>query len=374
MATSSSDAMCRQRSYSDQAPVVVIFGIGHIGSLHKKILIELGYRVLSVDPCAKGADFKSSDEIPTDVCNDAILWIIAVPTMHHLSLFAAIAGRVPMANILIEKPLCSQGQLTVFRELINEHRGKVIINAPYRSSAAVRLLADRIAGIPIEAIRIDFSKNRYSDQQKGRFVDNSLGLFGYEWAHMLYILEMLLPTAFLQPYFDARAETAETHYRCKHGSITSYGERFALENGTAIQLASSISGEITLPPPTALLRAIPVSVARQLSSNRLPEHSKYRWRVVQIVATGREFWLCFHPFSYHDERPGDPNVHVLLEINKGEVLDASVFVDNHLEARLREAVGALEQIYCDVIGPIDFIVQTKLEQLAERAKYFECGK
>ncbi len=87
------------------------------------------------------------------------------------------------------------GELTAL--LVSHRNVRLAIVDQYRHSRAIDALRQLVGELEpdavIDHIGVAFSKNRTIDISRGRFVDRSYGVLGYEWLHMLAAMRQFLP-------------------------------------------------------------------------------------------------------------------------------------------------------------------------------------
>ena len=182
---------------SPRQAVGVVGAHGHIGQLYRAVLESLGgVHVVGIDPVGQ-QEYEKVDAIDELEAKRFLLWIVCTPTAHHVQALSEILTVDPRARVLIEKPLCHDHDWWIFEALrqSNPH-ASIYLSDFYASSRVIRnisLLSDEhFPGQKPHTISIEFSKNRLSDEQSGRFVDDHYGAIGYEWFHILSVLRTLL--------------------------------------------------------------------------------------------------------------------------------------------------------------------------------------
>ncbi|MER7466795.1 Gfo/Idh/MocA family oxidoreductase [Streptomyces sp. NPDC097981] len=175
---------------------VAIIGVGRIGGLHVGNLRAAGHRTVTVDRRSE-ADFRDVREVPDTLVAQIDAWVVSTPTRLHLHTLRQILTRASAARVLLEKPAVIPSELAALARTLAEYPdARVVVNNVYANSSAVHRLAGAVRRLsatdPIRRITIEFTKNRLSDVAAGRFVDTDYGEVGYEWFHMLAILQKLL--------------------------------------------------------------------------------------------------------------------------------------------------------------------------------------
>ncbi|GAA3861911.1 hypothetical protein [Streptomyces sedi] len=237
-----------------------VVGYGVAGRLHTAILEDLGVRLTITDPHRRDLPERHRgftahvDELPAGVVDGIDLWSVCTPTADHLPLpvVRAILARRPDARVLLEKPACRAEEIDVFADLLTRHpRARVVVNDQYRHSAALPALSDlrdRLApDTPIDRVAVTFTKERRGDIDAGRFVDRDYGVLGYEWPHMLAVLDGVLPTPLMRDY--VASDPASSQLWATYDPelfVTALTERTSVKRhdggSLPVDLASSILG------------------------------------------------------------------------------------------------------------------------------------
>lgn len=162
-------------------------------------------------------------------------WDIAVDTQKHFLVLQKIIAQQHRAKILIEKPICYYSQIEQLQELLNNFKGLLTVNENYASSTIVEVLQDIIYNkykiIP-KKITVEFTKNRILNMSQGRFIDEELGILGYEGSHMIDIVFQLSKCSNIKKIISK--ETDNLNYYLK----------FTLENNISVNFYTSIVGKI----------------------------------------------------------------------------------------------------------------------------------
>jgi predicted dehydrogenase len=175
-------------------------GVGSSGAIHGQTLHKLGVRTLAVldtDPTHRtaiaAAGLPPCDSYAEAGAHRPGFWDICVPTTAHLDVLEAIIAEDPQADILVEKPLCEFADLPRVNELLARHRGRIVVNENYASSAIPAAVTARVRdlGLRITGVCAEMTKNRSRDFIAGRFIDESIGTFGYEGTHLITIIEAM---------------------------------------------------------------------------------------------------------------------------------------------------------------------------------------
>ncbi|MBO7936569.1 hypothetical protein [Streptomyces antibioticus] len=197
-----------------------VVGYGAAGRLHAEILAEHGASLTIVDP--KHQDLPKPyrsfphglEEMPAAVRSAVGLWSVCCPTADHLPVLRTILAKHPDARILLEKPACQGHEIDALTALLASHRNaRVMVTDQYQHARALDVLTDLMNRLEpdteLDYVAVTFTKNRTSDIAKGRFIDRSYGVLGYEWLHMLAVLRRILPPEAAAAYLAQQPQHAE---------------------------------------------------------------------------------------------------------------------------------------------------------------------
>lgn len=306
-----------------------VIGYGVAGRLHHRVLTDLGWLVQVVAP--ESPRFRSITHIP---CTPKVdLWVICTPTRIHLDSLRTVLTRDPEALVILEKPACSAGQIDALRTLMAKFpAARLRIVSQYNQSHALTVLADAMRRRPGEQhrrIEVAFTKDRRPDIARGRFVDREHGVFGYEWLHMIAVLNRLLPEATFADYLHApRERTKLTSALDPELFITAAAEQVVAAD-CEIELFSTVVGraaESEVPTP------------RWLRS--LPQAPSGRQRVVRVFTDTCIYSLHLEPVVLPAGEILPRNIHLLTTITPtGE--HAWVVSDSPMHNAVAEAIRAL---------------------------------
>ena len=229
--------------------LIGIVGCGKMGRIYRKVFDPLSDRFVIVDP--RGADdpelrpYATLGDVPGDLFHRVQVWCICTPTAKHFESLETILSRNPRARVIVEKPACLSFEVDVFQALLKKYReARVLINRQYADSRAVREIVNALKRYDlahVDLIRIEFSKDRRPDIDAGRFVDSHFGVLGYEWSHILTIIQQLLGQDDWATYRDLSSELQATFDEVQF--VSELEERSVLPSGTTIQLRSSMLGK-----------------------------------------------------------------------------------------------------------------------------------
>ena len=228
--------------------LIGIVGCGKMGRIYRKVFDPLCDRFLIVDPRAtddrEPRPYATLGDVPEELFRHVQVWCICTPTDNHFESLATVLSRNPCARVIVEKPACLSFEVTAFQALLKKHRkARVLINRQYAESRAVREMGKALKRYDVEhvdLIRIEFSKDRRPDIEAGRFVDSHFGVLGYEWSHVLTIIQQLLGkdewTTFRNTPSDLQATFDPVQF------VSELEERTVLPSGTKLVLRSSMLG------------------------------------------------------------------------------------------------------------------------------------
>ncbi|MFB4356831.1 hypothetical protein RBJ15_11400 [Pantoea sp. BS_4] len=230
----------------------VIIGYGIQGRLHARLLADEGAKINIIDN--KYQDLPGTlqltkiEQLPIDVINSTNVWSICTPTADHLSSVQKILKLRPDASIILEKPACQANEISDFEVLLSEYpHANIQIVDQYKHTNVINYFIDCIRcynkELSFEKIEIVFDKDRSKDIDKGRFIDRSYGVLGYEWLHMLSVLSEILKDDF-DEYLNA--DISPNNYTVIYNEslfISSLSEKISLKyagNSCDIHLSSDV--------------------------------------------------------------------------------------------------------------------------------------
>ena len=243
-----------------------VVGYGVAGRLHARILTDQGAALTVVDPQHQDLPkaYRSFphglENMPAAVRSSVDLWSICCPTADHLPVLRTILALDPEARVLLEKPACQAHEIDALAALLASNRNaRVVITDQYRHSRALDVLADLMRRLEPDTapdhVAVTFTKDRTGDIGRGRFVDRSYGVLGYEWLHMLAVLGRVLPPTAIAAYFATRRPHTELCATYDpHLFVSALTERTVVTDGShhlRVDLTSSITG------PTVVLGSTP---------------------------------------------------------------------------------------------------------------------
>jgi predicted dehydrogenase len=342
---------------------IALVGFGHMGRLHRRILQSLGERVLTCDPSCGDADFA---DIETLAEARPDLWIVATPTRCHLDVVRRIIDSDPGANLFVEKPICSDGQVAAFQSVARSHAGFLAANSLYRHSAPLKRLAQRLRNQKIRKIRIELSKNRMADVQAGRFVDADFGVLGYEGFHLLTILQGLVNGLNLSEVAEAAVSGSRNPDSEEPYPHSDYHSVFRLRSGMEVELATSILGRIHIQLPMVLEKLLGGEMVQASQRRHIPVGSDLRYRVVEVTTDTETRHLIYHPFDPQTDDAA--NRHLLCTIGKLGVF-SEIVRDNHLANSVTTALATARDAGREPNTAFthDLVVQYVIEHIANAA-------
>jgi hypothetical protein len=344
----------QNRSDRNRAPErplrTCVIGYGVAGRLHSDILAERGAAVTVIDP--KHQDLPKThrtftghvQDLPPAVAADIDVWSVCAPTHEHLPILRAILAHQPHARILLEKPACRSDEVDEFTALLARHpRARVVVNDQYLHATTLPALTDLVARIepdrPITHVSVTFTKDRTPDIGRGRFVDRTYGVLGYEWLHMLAALRGVIPEEDYRAYLDASPSAADLWATYDPRLfVPALTERTCLRPGSAsplhLELASSILG------PRILLDRGPVTTPGPWRRGLRPDDDRHRHLVLHAGRT--RFTLHLDPVTVPGGWQLDRNHHRLTAERDGELLHEDILIDSPLRTSVRHAVASLQ--------------------------------
>ncbi len=327
--------------------LIGIVGCGKIGRIYHKVFAPLCDGFLIVDPRAADDQeirpYATLDDVPGDLFNRVQIWCVCTPTDNHFDSLATILSRNPRVRVIVEKPACLSFEVTPFQALLRKYReARVLINRQYADSRAVREMVSTLKRYDvahIDLIRIEFSKDRRPDIDAGRFVDSHFGVLGYEWSHILTIIQQLLGKDEWATYRDLSSDLQATFDHVQF--VSELEERTVLPSGTKIELRSSMRGKYEF-------------------ASFMPYDQLICHRYIEVTAGALRFRLQLEP---RDETRFTGRLfenHFRIE-DGDEVLHDSTILDPFLPRFLQLTLKQLFQSDCPPIDwtPLERIISTR---------------
>ncbi len=327
--------------------LIGIIGCGKMGRIYRQVFDPLCDRFVIVDPRATddrdSPPYATLHDVPGDLFHRVQVWCICTPTESHFRSLETVLSRNPRARVIVEKPACLSFELSSFRALLKKYReARVLINRQYVDSRAVRELVNALKRYDVERadlIRIEFSKDRRPDIEAGRFVDSHFGVLGYEWSHILTIVQQLLGNDEWAAYRGAPSELRATFDPVQF--VSELEERAVLPSGTTLVLRSSMLG-------------------RYEFASFMPYDQLICHRYIEVNAGGLRFRLQLEP---RDETrfTGRPfENHFRIE-DGSDVLHDSTIPDPFLPRFLQLTLNQFFQSDCPSIDwtPLERIIATR---------------
>lgn len=223
------------------------------------------------------------------------------------------------------------------------------------------ILTDRGAQQPdreLEQVTITFSKNRGPDIDRGRFIDRTYGVLGYEWLHMLAVLRQLLPPVTVDSYLrsDPRhAELLATYDpRLFVAALTERASLSVDGRPLQVELTSTVTGS-TLPVTSAPPRT------PDWKRNRRPADDRHRHVTLRTGQT--RCTLHLDPVTATGGWQLERNRHRVTVERRAEVLHDQVLEDSPFETALRSSVG--DVLGADPLPPPDLLPLQRIAAIAE---------
>lgn len=338
-------------------------GYGRIARIHQESLGRLGVHTVAVlETSRRGRELASSAGCRAYTSYQDVaelhpdFWDVCTPTGTHAGVLEAINRCDPGAHIVVEKPICNYDDLPALRALLDRHRGSVVVNENYASSAVSAAVAETVRRLGLQPVRViaEMSKHRGHDFLAGRFVDLALGAFGYEGTHLLAVVGSLNPEYLkgvpsvlnmddaLFPAVDEVAHGlagAEVDRNARWVRLPRQGGAFVVydsPDGCRVELYTSMTGTIGFPCPPY---APPVPC--------LGKNDPTRYRILRVDgmdATG----AAYQVIGFFEPLPGLPRRQGALAVFREGVplRPASVVEDDsitrHFTRVLRHFAGEAE--------------------------------
>ncbi|MGH3898465.1 MAG: hypothetical protein ACRDTA_09460, partial [Pseudonocardiaceae bacterium] len=285
------------------------------------------------------------EDMPAAVRSSVDLWSVCCPTAEHLPVLRTILARDPEARVLLEKPACQAHEIDAFAALLTSNRNaRIVITDQYRHARALDALADLMHRLepdtPPDHVTVTFSKDRTGDITRGRFVDRSYGLLGYEWLHMLAVMGRVIPPAAMAAYLATHwqhTELSATYDRQLF--VSALTERTVVTDGPHrlhVDLTSSITG------PTVVLGSTPRTTHgddRHWRQGLRPADNSHRHLAVQAGRT--RFTVHLDPVTAPGGWQLNRNHHRITAERDGTVLHDEVVHDSPLHTAIQQAATTL---------------------------------
>ncbi|WP_433259769.1 hypothetical protein ACQPYK_49250 (plasmid) [Streptosporangium sp. CA-135522] len=324
-----------------------VVGYGAAGRLHAQLLTDAGAQLTILDP--KHQDLPKAyrtfrhgiDDLPAAVAHGIGLWSVCCPTADHLPVLRSILRHDPHACVLLEKPACQGGEAQALTKLLAAHPdARVMVTDQYAHARALDTAIDLITAYephnPIRHIAITFTKDRSADIARGRFVDRSYGVLGYEWLHMLAVLRRLIPAESFAAYLAHHPEQATLRaVYDPHLFVSALTEHSTLHIGDAVmdlELHSSITS------PAVVIGHVPHDTTGWSHGVRPPDD---RHRYLTIRAGRTCLTVHLDPVTTAEGWQLDRNRHRITIDRDGEVLHDQIIEDSPLQTAIRSAASAL---------------------------------
>ncbi|ORW12644.1 hypothetical protein AWC15_15465 [Mycobacterium lacus] len=294
------------------------------------------------------------------------MWVVSNPTADHLSTLRSVFRWQPNARIMLEKPAFSSQEIDEIRGLLAEHpQARLMVNQLYRHSRVVSLLRAAMphaGGRCPDSIEIAFTRDHRLDNPTGRFSDVSdtdYHVLGYEWIHMLSVLEGLLPRAAWQQYLTGPMEYSRfTATRDSGGSVTGLREHSWI-GPTRVSMYSTITKDLSgqgAPP------GLPSHWQRIT-------HSPARHRYAKVQFGDTVLTTEFDPVTTVDGYGLPQDRHRLTIESKGRVLDERIIVDSPPATSLLSGLDQLTRCGSDLtwLPPVRRLVSISRHLAEQRA-------
>ncbi|WP_293577525.1 NAD(P)-dependent oxidoreductase [Phaeobacter sp.] len=328
---------------------VAVVGYGVAGRLHARILKEFGANVCIVDPRFQNLpDTYQVENIPELVASlgDMVkIWTVSCPTHEHLNSVSQILQVAPTARILLEKPACQAHEIELFRELLDSHpQARVVIVDQYRHFAVIdrfREIAEAYFGDRgADQIEIRFHKDRRDQIDTGRFIDHSYGVLGYEWLHMLTILERILGPDFDNYRAQGVRRSEFTVKQHPHLINSAVHETTFLQRGVT-DMKISLSSDILRPLDNAQLGPVPADPDAIGPWRKGLRGLDARERVCILRRGAVEVTLYLDPVTAQEGWQLPRNHHRIIATREGVVISDHIFAESPMHNALKSAIDRL---------------------------------
>ena len=318
-----------------------------MGRIYRQVFDPLCDRFVIVDPRAaddrETRPYATLGGVPGDLFNRVQVWCICTPTENHFESLETILSRNPRVRVIVEKPACLSFEVDAFQALLKKyHEARVLINRQYADSRAVREMVNALKRYDVEhidLIRMEFSKDRRPDIDAGRFVDSHFGVLGYEWSHILTIIQQFLSKDEWATYRDMPSDLQATFDQVQF--VSELEERTVLPSETKIALRSSMRGKYEF-------------------ASFMPYDQLICHRYIEVTAGTLRFRLQLEP---RDETRFTGRLfenHFRIE-DGGDVVHDSTILDPFLPRFLQLTLKQLFQSDCPPIDwtPLERIISTR---------------
>jgi hypothetical protein len=338
-----------------------VIGYGTAGRLHAGILATEGAEIAVIDPKHQDLprsgrqEFRAAiSDLPTAVAAEVALWSVCCPTADHVPSLRAVLAHDPQARVLLEKPACQAHEISGLTALLAAHpAARLIVIDQYQHSTVLSELARLISaaepGQPISGIACTFAKDRTADIARGRFVDRSYGVLGYEWLHMLAAVRHLIPAAAFAAYLNSAPGNAE--FRPAYDDrlfISALTEHASITiNGTDLDLASTITGRLP---------------GRPRDSEPARTAALTPTRIITAQAGETLFTARLAPATGTDGRQLPLNGHFITAERIGRVTFEQVITDSPMHTAIRRAARTL--LDSDPVPPPDLTPLRRIAAIA----------
>lgn len=179
----------------------VRIGQGAVAPLHEKKLEDHGFKTIGIidsDQAKKegvlARRLQWFESYEAALREKPSFWDICVPPEAHFSVMKKIIELDPLANMIVEKPVCLSSQIPELLQLMENFKGKIVVNENYLSSqvtqAVIRVAFNELLLVPSRIV-VEMDKNRIDDTRNGRYIDPE-GALKYEGPHMVANLQAVL--------------------------------------------------------------------------------------------------------------------------------------------------------------------------------------
>lgn len=318
---------------------VCLIGCGKAGVLHLERWALLNYDIIIVDDRVLKMGFPAYlriDDIPPHIISEIDIWDICTPTSSHLKCIMDILSYNDNANILVEKPLCDTDQIEQLEKYVAKKKQssgfKIIVNDPYNFSNPIhhniKFIKQNYSQDDITDIYIEFSKNRSADEEKGRFIDKKSGALGYEWFHMLSILNLFLQKDEMREYLKSSIYSHPFSFTMnRNGVPDNIEEKIVLSSSKKITLYTSMQGLIKYPLSNFYAKdTLPSYLMDGVCKQYIDYGDDRKYRIIHLILKKARISIVLGYTGYN------PNEHLVLYKDKDSIETYFLFQDHMLDS------------------------------------------
>ena len=177
---------------------ILMVGFGKIGKIKAYKWMDRGYNVYVKDiKFCNLILLNKGISVDDDLSRQYFTIEICTPTNQHVVVLKNIVKKYLFSYVSIDKPLCNTfkdlEEITSIIKKQPDLEKNIFVSEQYFYSTILDIFSNHgcfsLSGT--EKIQIEFSKNRISDNENGRFLDKEILGYGIELPHILAILRYL---------------------------------------------------------------------------------------------------------------------------------------------------------------------------------------